>query len=178
VALNTEEPYNAGSTQWLWLNATLAATDRAVTPWLFVSLHRPVLSADDSEEGAHVPGCALSVALEPLFLAHAVDVVFQGHQHCYDRSASVFNGTVMGLPDASNTYVSPPAPIYINQATAGAVMDSSFIKPTPAWSLARGSTYGFGVMTLSSNSSNRMLAYEYVDTKGAVVDKWSVVKGL
>ncbi len=84
VALNTEEPYAQGSTQWEWLNATLAATDRTVTPWLFVSLHRPVLSADDSEAGAHVPGCPLSLALEPLVFAHAVDVVFQGHQRAYN----------------------------------------------------------------------------------------------
>lgn len=74
-------------------------------------------------------------------------------------------------------YVSPPAPIYINQATSGAVMDSKFITPTPAWSLARGTTYGFGRMTLSTQAGgNRTLAYEYVDTKGAVVDSWGVVK--
>lgn len=77
VALNTEEDYSKGSAQWTWLDATLAATDRAATPWLFVSLHRPVLSADADEAGAHVPGSPLSVALEPLMLKYKVDVVQQ-----------------------------------------------------------------------------------------------------
>ena len=82
----------------------------------------------------------------------------------------------MGMPDANNVYTSPPAPIYINQATAGAVIDSSWIKPTPEWSLVRGSTYGYGRMSLSTQGSSRTLAYEYADTKGGVVDKWSIVK--
>lgn len=92
VTVNTEEDYSTGSAQWLWLDAALGSTDRSVTPWLFLSLHRPVLSADASEAGAHVPGGALSVALEPLLFKHKVDVIFQGHQHCYDRTASVYNG--------------------------------------------------------------------------------------
>ena len=83
----------------------------------------------------------------------------------------------MGLPDARGVYTSPPAPIYINQATSGAVMDYKFITPTPVWSLARGATYGFGRMTLSSTQGGgRMLSYEYVSTNGTVVDSWGIVK--
>jgi len=176
VTLNTEEDYSTGSAQWNWIEATFAATDRSTYPWLFLSLHRPIYSADADEENAHIPGGALSVALEPLLLKYKVDVVFEGHQHCYDRTASVYNGTVMGLPDASGTYTSPPATIYINQATSGAVMDSKFITPTPAWSLVRGTTYGFGRMTLATEGASRTLRYEYVSTNGTVVDRWAIVK--
>ena len=55
-------------------------------------------------------------------------------------------------------------------------MDSKFMSPVPAWSLARGDKYGFGRMTLATQGGNRTLAYEYVDTTGAVVDSWSIVK--
>lgn len=88
----------------------------------------------------------------------------------------MYNGTIVGLPDASGTYAAPAAPVYINQATAGAVMDSKFITPTPAWSLVRGTTYGFGRMHLSTDGASRVLRYEYVSTNGTVVDQWAIVK--
>ena len=94
----------------------------------------------------------------------------------YDRTASMYNGTIMALPDASGTYTSPPATIFINQATSGAVMDSKFITPTPAWSLVRGTTYGFGRMELATEGETRTLRYAYVSTTGAIVDKWAIVK--
>lgn len=52
VSVNSEDDYSVGSPQWLWANATLAAVDRSVTPWLIFVLHRPILCSDTSEEGA------------------------------------------------------------------------------------------------------------------------------
>ena len=52
VSMDTEEPYSPGSPQYNFIEAELAAADRTVTPWLFLVLHRPILSADSDEVGA------------------------------------------------------------------------------------------------------------------------------
>ena len=233
ISINTEEDLSEGSAQWTWLDATLAETDRTITPWLFVSMHRPILSSDAAEASAHVPGAPLSAALEPLLQKYAVDVVFQvrgglhacglrmggdivaarhprfihacntrlleavllrrttpahslthpvdrsqGHQHVYERSAAQFNGTVVGLPDAGGTYWAPRAPVFIVQATSGAVLDTTWITPTPAWSLVRFSEYGFGRLTLApaATGGNATLHYTFVNTSGFVLDSWSIIK--
>ena len=138
VSMNTEFPYAEGSEQWQWIEAALAAVDRTLYPWLFLSLHRPIYSVDNDEVPSHIPGGALSVALEPLLKKYRVDVVWQGHEHTAERTAAVFNGSVLGLPDASGVYSAPPAPIYIVQGTSGADLDiDHWISPIPAWNLVR-----------------------------------------
>ncbi len=80
VYVNSEESQAPGSPQLEWLAADLAAVDRTVTPWLFLFQHRPLLCSTKSEEGDHVPGGKFLTALEPLILAHKVDVVITGHE--------------------------------------------------------------------------------------------------
>jgi len=80
VYVDSEEAQSAGSPQIAWLAADLAAVDRAKTPWLFLFQHRPLLCSTKSEEGDHVPGGKFLTALEPLILAHKVDVVITGHE--------------------------------------------------------------------------------------------------
>ena len=177
ISFDTEHDFSAGSPQVAWFAATLAAVNRSVYPWLFVTMHHPILSSDSDEVPDHIPGGPLSRVLEPLLLKYKVDVVFQGHQHVYERTASVFNGTVVQLPDASNVYHAPAAPIYIVQGTSGAVLDGNkWIAPTN-WSLVReGNYYGFGRMSLNTTAGNRVLHYEFVDTTGIVRDTWSAIK--
>jgi hypothetical protein len=179
VSMNTEFNYSEGSAQWLWIEGALAAVDRSVSPWLFLSLHRPVYSVDNDETPSHMPGGPLSAALEPLLRKYAVDVVWQGHEHVYERTAAVFNGSVQGLPDAAGTYHSPPAPIYIVQGTSGADLDfDHWVSPMPAWNLVHDTYYGFGRMQLSTEGSVRRLAYESVDTDGKVRDSWAIEKAV
>jgi hypothetical protein len=179
VAMSTEHNYSAGSPQWQWLDATLASVDRSVTPWLFLTLHRPIYSMDSDEAGDHTPGGPLSVALEPLLHKHGVDVVWQGHQHTYERTAAVRNGTVVALPDAAGRYTSPGAPVYIVQGNTGADLDiNKWVKPTPAWNLVHDAYYGFGRLSLSTEGGSRVLSYEAVDTSGVVKDSWSIAKPL
>jgi len=175
VSMNTEFPYAPGSAQWQWLDAAFAAVDRASTPWLFLSLHRPIYSTDS--EGAALPGGPLSAALEPLLKKYHVDVVWAGHEHVVERTAAVFNGTVVALPDAQGVYHSPGAPIYIVQGNAGADLDfDKWISPRPAWNLVRDAYYGFGKLDMFTEGGNRVLSYAAVDTNGTARDTWSIVK--
>ena len=177
--MDSEHDWSVGSAQWVWIDAAMAAVNRSVTPWLFVTLHHPILSSDSDEVPDHIPGGPKSIALEPLFRKHGVDVVWQGHQHNYERTAAVFNGTVVGLPDANGIYNAPGAPIYIVAGTSGAVLDyEKWIAPTP-WSLVRdGDNYGYTRLELRTTAKGRELASSFIDIEGKVKDAWGIVKPL
>jgi hypothetical protein len=61
-----------------WIARELkASTD----DWKIVYFHHPLYSSAD----AHGSQADLQVVLEPLFVEHGVNVVFQGHDHVYER---------------------------------------------------------------------------------------------
>jgi hypothetical protein len=70
--------YTPGSPQYAWLENDLANTDRL---WKFVFFHNPPYSS-----GSHGSDLAVRDALGPLFTQHNVDLVFNGHDHDYERS--------------------------------------------------------------------------------------------
>jgi hypothetical protein len=63
--------------QLQWLEKELAASQ---SDWKLVFFHHPIYS-----EGRHGSDIKLRQAVEPLFVAHGVDVVFAGHEHFYER---------------------------------------------------------------------------------------------
>jgi hypothetical protein len=58
--------------------------------WKFVSLHHPPYTG-----GAHQPDRRVQNALVPVFEAVGVDIVFAGHDHMYQRTASIRAGEVV-----------------------------------------------------------------------------------
>ena len=76
--------YAPGSEQMLWLANDLAQTRQT---WKVVFYHIPPYSS--GAHGSDLPG---REALEPLFIQHGVDLVFNGHDHDYERSSA--NGIV------------------------------------------------------------------------------------
>ena len=70
--------YAPGSAQYSWLDNDLANTDRQ---WKIVFFHVPPHSS-----GSHGGDSDVRNVLAPLFAAHGVDVVFNGHDHDYERS--------------------------------------------------------------------------------------------
>ena len=67
-----------GPEQVAWLEQALAASTAA---WKVALMHQPGYSS-----GAHGSHMGVREALEPLFVAHDVDVVFTGHDHHYERT--------------------------------------------------------------------------------------------
>jgi len=63
-----------------WLASDLAATTQR---WKFVFFHQPAYTSTGS--GVHNPETILQTELQPLFVQHGVQVVFQGHNHFYER---------------------------------------------------------------------------------------------
>jgi 3',5'-cyclic AMP phosphodiesterase CpdA len=64
--------------QLTWIEATLRD---AREDWKICYFHHPLYS----NAARHGSSVDLRVLLEPLFVAHGVDVVFQGHDHVYER---------------------------------------------------------------------------------------------
>lgn len=80
AVLATELDPSPGSPMSRWLDADLAAVDRAATPWVVVSGHRPMYQAENYTSDAEVAE-ALRVRLEPLLHRHGVDAYVNGHYH-------------------------------------------------------------------------------------------------
>ncbi len=66
--------------QTAWLDAALAA---APGPWKIVLFHQPIFTC---ARPGDTP--ALKAAWKPVFEKHKVDLVLQGHDHCYGRLTS------------------------------------------------------------------------------------------
>lgn len=88
--INTELPLAAGSPQHVWLAADLAAVDRAVTPWVIVSGHRP-LYHDNVVEAPLLP-------MEELLFENQVDLVLAGHVHYAQLTCPVYKGECVAAP--------------------------------------------------------------------------------
>ena len=111
--------------------------------------------------------------LEPYIKKYAVDLFITGHEHQYERTFPVFNGTVT-TAGSSGTFTNPGAPVYVVQGTSGAFVSGDWETPQPAWSAYReGSSYGYGKMRISGAAR---LDYEWVTIEGKILDKFAIVK--
>jgi hypothetical protein len=79
--------YHPGSPQYQWLDADLAATRK---PWKFVCLHNPLRSSgihrnDDFSLNGVPDRLELQESIGRLAARHQVQVIFQAHDHLYER---------------------------------------------------------------------------------------------
>ena len=137
--LSTEHEYtDPAAPQRVFAEADLAGVDRAKTPWVVVVFHRPMYCTEAGRYDQSRPGAPLQVALEPVLLAHGVDLVVAGHAHLYQRIHPVNNGTVTDMPvpsaDGAALYASPSAPVHVVVGFSGAMQVANFVTPGPDWS--------------------------------------------
>ncbi len=82
VALDSMQPYTPDSAMTQWLATDLAAS---TAKWKFVFFHHAIYSS--GPHGLHDPYVRpMRDALAPLFERYGVDIVFNGHDHDYERS--------------------------------------------------------------------------------------------
>jgi len=91
VFMATEYDFSTGSAQYAFLRDTLAGVDRAATPWVVLTGHRPMYIDStnfDVPTGDQPVAEALRQYIEPLLLdagGSPVDFALWGHHHSYQR---------------------------------------------------------------------------------------------
>jgi len=78
IVLDTNTGYSPGSAQYDWLVNDLQTT---AAEWIFVVHHHPAYSS-----GSHGGDPNVQAYLVPLYRTYGVDMVFNGHDHLYERS--------------------------------------------------------------------------------------------
>ena len=127
VVLSSEHDLTTGSPQHSWAKLAFARVDRSVSPWLFVSLHRPtyldVILPDLLNYSATV-----WTHLEPLTQQAKVSAFLYGHAHKWERLSAILQNETIArsreavAPDGTTTHVfdRPAAPIHYIAGSAGA----------------------------------------------------------
>lgn len=178
IGLNSESLQNTplvSTAQLSWLQTELqqssARKASGQLDWIVVFVHRPLYCTSQDEQCGKFAGY-MREKLEWLFYNATVDLVHQGHQHNYQRTAPVFQGSIMGPGKA---------PVYVVNGMAGSREGDSFgfEQPRPPWlvkALTGASTqqplFGFSVVTINATCLHMVAVADSVDQQGEIVDEF------
>jgi hypothetical protein len=138
-----------------FLDADLTA--HASAPWKLVMHHRPLWSA----AGNHGNDTALQAAWGPVFDAHHVDLVINGHDHDYERTHPMFGNQVKATP-AEGT-------VYLIAGSAGAEL---YDNGSGFWTAFSEKAQNLAVLTVRAGELD-LKAYR---ADGTAMDEYSITK--
>eukprot|EP00927_Polykrikos_kofoidii_P026610 TRINITY_DN23667_c0_g1_i1.p1 TRINITY_DN23667_c0_g1~~TRINITY_DN23667_c0_g1_i1.p1 ORF type:complete len:687 (-),score=77.31 TRINITY_DN23667_c0_g1_i1:259-2238(-) len=178
VAMGTEFSAHFGSSQMAFLQADLAAVDRATTPWIVVMGHRPMYNSQSNSKGFDLSNGPWWPDVEKVFLQYEVDLCLWGHVHNAEVTCPLMNGTCIESRDGQYA-----APVHATIGNGGQSLSSwctdgsrtcccSSIGPTcqaacnnvPAWSKWRLDAFGFA--QLEVHGARELTMNFYVDCDG------------
>jgi hypothetical protein len=139
------------------LAANLAAGNSA--PWNLLMHHKPMFSASSSSHHADV--LYMRNAWEETIDANRVDMVFNGHDHDYERSKPMRQGAVQA--DASQ------GTVFVVVGAAGADLYPS---GRDFWTAVSESTYSFALVDVS----RKMLSLTAYRSDGSMLDSYMIAK--
>ena len=160
VAVDGNQVFNGD--MYDWVDADLAATAQR---WKIVYFHQPMYS----DPGVHGSDLNLRFYLEPIFMAHHVDLVFQGHNHYYSRSYPIANGVAVDTAQGSS-YRNPGGVIYVVAGGGGRDLYAT----TNTDPLIRSAYSVFH--TTAVDVAGDSLYLQAVEPDGTVFDSFSIVK--
>ncbi|MCL4435095.1 MAG: purple acid phosphatase [Thaumarchaeota archaeon] len=162
-------PYAEGTApQYAWLAQDLeAASKNPRINWIIVYLHFPPYSS-----GRYANLLSLRSNLTPILDLYHVDVVLTGHDHNYQRTYPIYNGTQTS--NAFDRYVDPKGTIYAVTGGGGESL-YQFSQPAPTWSAQRAAVYEFVKISIEGNR----LHYQAIKTEdGMVLDEFYITKSV
>ena len=153
--ISSEHDPNPGAPMGDWLAQDLAGVDRAVTPWVLVGIHRPIVETE-MYAGDYAVAAGLRAILEPVLLANNVNVVVAGHYHSFQRSCRM----------ASLKCVAPGAGagiVHYTTGAAGASLDEVGLYPSTYIEKTILGKYGYSVFSAPNASALRMTFFDNAD---------------
>jgi len=172
----TEEAFIQPQLRWLEQDLQKAAANRERVPWIIMTAHHPLYctsitmaagvhqdGTDDEDKLSSFRGCVgtgeptveqARADMEPLMMKYGVDLSFYGHEHNYETTWPVANGTIVG----DKSYVNPKAPIHIVTGAGGAPGLDTFGSAGP-WTRNQLSAWGYGRVTIYNRST---FVYEHI----------------
>jgi hypothetical protein len=142
ISISSEHDLGEGSPQRTFLVAALeaAVANRAVVPWIVLTLHKPLYCSAEGTPGGY------AAKLESLVLHYDVDLVISGHMHGYERVHPMKDGVATVFPvkgptvDTRRTdvyHALGKGPVHIMQGHAGGMQFERWTQPQPDWSAFR-----------------------------------------
>jgi hypothetical protein len=167
--VSTEITRNAGysgGAQTAWLDATLGAlrADPAID-WILVGFHHCAYCTN----AVHASDGGVRDAWVPLFEQHRVDLVLNGHNHCYER-AHVNDLTYLTVGGGGQAaYPSSLAPLSYVTVDGGVRLPE-----TAEWSLVRYNDNSLVVLDVDSTADT--MTVSALSTAGTPVDAFTLTK--
>ncbi|XP_063679765.1 uncharacterized protein LOC134815183 isoform X3 [Bolinopsis microptera] len=103
VMFSSEHDFRPDSRQYLWLEKDLKSVDRNKHPWVVVTSHRPLYTSQE-QNGDHIVGLHMKLALEELFYNYQVNLHMAGHLHSYESTCAVVSGDCV-KPGTGTVYI-------------------------------------------------------------------------
>ena len=95
VIFSTEHDFTPGSKQLEWVERDLASVNRAKTPWVIGSAHRPAYTSFVMHDLQPV-SLALAMTIEPLLAKYDVNLMLYGHVHTHERTCPLRDAECVG----------------------------------------------------------------------------------
>ncbi len=150
IALDSEEEFGPTSAQYGWLLTDLQSPAAQGATWHFAYFHRPPYSSGFG----HGSSYDLRESWSPLFERFGVDVVFNGHEHNYERSLPRTDYAAVGGTHAV-TYI----------VTGGGGKQLYNVGHSP-WTAASSMVYNFVQVRLAGSQ----LHLDAIDNEGKIFD--------
>jgi len=162
-AKEPQPPMERVAAQWHWLRDDLErATKSGDYAFIIAYAHRPMYcsNVDDmpdcsTDAGTLRKGFDHRYGIETLMHDFNVDLFIAAHEHSYERTWPVYNGTIDKSQEAHpNLYHNPKYTTHIVSGSGGCqeyfdYYDDVFYGP---WSVVRSSTYGYGHLTIHNET--------------------------
>jgi hypothetical protein len=130
--------------------------------WIFVMMHAPMYTTN-----GHTVDPAMLASWGPVFEQYGVDIVFSGHNHCYERSFPLRSGDV-----ASDGR----APIYLTNGMGGAEYNSTLASPLFAARYGSEVSSPTTVVTTITINGLHLTVDTIKNATGQPVDSFTLVK--
>jgi len=159
--ISSEHDLNVGSPMGNWLINDLESVDHDLTPWVFVSIHRPLVETE-MYESDYIVAQNYRDIMYPYLAKNQVDVVLAGHYHSFQRSCYV-GANYTCVDGLSNGGI-----IHYTSGAAGAGLDEVGLYKDPVIEKTILGTWGYSVIH-SPNASALHLQF-FANVNNSVLD--------